>query len=97
MIQSCGAGFCSPLSDVAGQVRERITEALQHDGTVYKYDISLPVEHLYSLVERMRPRVELLATRCVGFGHLGDGEWDQVSRALASVMIAASANCPQGH
>ncbi|EDQ89466.1 uncharacterized protein MONBRDRAFT_25135 [Monosiga brevicollis MX1] len=55
------------------QVRERITEGLQHDGVVYKYDISLPVQHLYSLVEAMRPRVADLATRCVGFGHLGDG------------------------
>lgn len=31
-------------------VRERITEALQKDGAVYKYDVSLPLPTLYSLV-----------------------------------------------
>ena len=37
-------------ADALWAVRERITEALQHDGTVYKYDISLPLPQLYSLV-----------------------------------------------
>lgn len=55
------------------EVRERITESLQHDGWVYKYDISLPTPELYAAVEAMRERVAGLATRCVGFGHLGDG------------------------
>ncbi|EGD78013.1 D-2-hydroxyglutarate dehydrogenase [Salpingoeca rosetta] len=54
-------------------IRERITEALQHDGTVYKYDVSLPLPVLYSLVNEMRSRVASVATRCVGYGHVGDG------------------------
>eukprot|EP00043_Microstomoeca_roanoka_P006592 m.64117 g.64117 ORF g.64117 m.64117 type:complete len:499 (-) comp13477_c0_seq2:97-1593(-) len=55
------------------EIRERITEALQVDGTVYKYDVSLPLPVLYSLVEAMRSRVIDMATRCVGYGHVGDG------------------------
>eukprot|EP01147_Barroeca_monosierra_P004206 gene4206-6552_t len=54
-------------------VRERITEALQKDGAVYKYDVSLPLPTLYSLVDAMRSRVKNIATRCVGYGHVGDG------------------------
>ena len=103
-------------ADALWAVRERITEALQHDGTVYKYDISLPLPQLYSLVcflwcahlfvcafvcvhvrvclclkppslcfvrllltgalqvEEMRTRVNGVATSCVGYGHVGDGE-----------------------
>lgn len=56
------------------QVRERISESLQHDGWVYKYDVSLPLKSFYELVELMRQRVSGLAKRCVGFGHLGDGK-----------------------
>lgn len=69
------------------QVRERITESLQHDGTVYKYDISLPVSHLYSLVEAMRPRVADLAIRCVGFGHLGDGGKGPYARVYYTLTV----------
>lgn len=56
-------------------VRERITEGLLHDGYVYKYDISLPLRQLYSLVEDTRQRLkgEGAVTRVVGFGHIGDG------------------------
>jgi len=57
-------------------VRERITEALTHDGYVYKYDVSLPLRDIYQLVEETRVRVSTLGeniTRVVGFGHVGDG------------------------
>lgn len=54
-------------------LRERITEALQHDGYTYKQDISLPTEYFYKLVEVTRERVGPLAHRVVGYGHLGDG------------------------
>ncbi|XP_040828349.1 D-2-hydroxyglutarate dehydrogenase, mitochondrial [Ochotona curzoniae] len=54
-------------------LRERITEALSHDGYVYKYDLSLPVERLYDLVTDVRVRLGPSAKNVVGYGHLGDG------------------------
>ncbi|XP_019618594.1 PREDICTED: D-2-hydroxyglutarate dehydrogenase, mitochondrial-like [Branchiostoma belcheri] len=54
-------------------IRERLAEALLHDGYVYKYDISLPLANFYDLVIDMRERVDDLATRVVAYGHLGDG------------------------
>ena len=51
---------------------------LLHAGAVYKYDLSLPVERMYGLVEEVRERLarglpgqrDVLA---VGYGHVGDG------------------------
>ena len=76
----------------AGQLwgwRERIPEALGHWGGVYKYDVSIPLGKLYSLVEDTRARLEgmgLVASvdtgngddippvvDVVGYGHMGDG------------------------
>ncbi|XP_077147070.1 D-2-hydroxyglutarate dehydrogenase, mitochondrial isoform X1 [Ranitomeya variabilis] len=54
-------------------LRERITEALALDGYVFKYDLSMPVEKLYALVEETRARVGSSALGVVGYGHLGDG------------------------
>merc|ERR1712232_1514481 len=56
------------------EVRERITEALKHDGYIYKYDISLPLQDLYKLVEDTRERLkeEGDVIRVVGYGHVGD-------------------------
>lgn len=34
-----------------------VPEALQKAGAVYKYDLSLPVEKIYDLVEDMRERL----------------------------------------
>lgn len=59
-------------------LRERITEALTHDGYVYKYDISLPVGKLYDLVTDMRARLGQSAKNVVGYGHLGKcGCWER--------------------
>lgn len=55
------------------RIREGISEALMHDGVVYKYDISLPLSYLYDLVTDMRSRLGQEAKRIVGYGHLGDG------------------------
>ncbi|XP_056634624.1 D-2-hydroxyglutarate dehydrogenase, mitochondrial [Diorhabda sublineata] len=54
-------------------LRERITEALLHDGYIFKYDISLPTESFYSLVEIMKERLGDRSHRVCGYGHLGDG------------------------
>ncbi|XP_017681825.1 PREDICTED: D-2-hydroxyglutarate dehydrogenase, mitochondrial isoform X2 [Lepidothrix coronata] len=65
-------------------LRERITEALTHEGYVYKYDISLPVGRLYDLVTDMRARLGQSAKRVVGYGHLGTwGCWERRRRELA--------------
>ncbi|XP_056151249.1 D-2-hydroxyglutarate dehydrogenase, mitochondrial [Lampris incognitus] len=54
-------------------MRERVTEALTHDGFTYKYDISLPVEQIYQLVTDMREHLRGKAKSVVGYGHVGDG------------------------
>jgi D-2-hydroxyglutarate dehydrogenase len=36
------------------KLRESVSESLQRDGVVYKYDISLPLSHFYQIVEDMR-------------------------------------------
>lgn len=61
--------------------REGITEALGHAGGTYKYDVSIPLNELYKLVEDTRARFEehgLIgegegkALGVVGYGHMGD-------------------------
>uniref|UniRef100_A0A3P8UYX7 D-2-hydroxyglutarate dehydrogenase, mitochondrial n=1 Tax=Cynoglossus semilaevis TaxID=244447 RepID=A0A3P8UYX7_CYNSE len=54
-------------------MRERVTEALTHEGFTYKYDISLPVEQIYQLVTDMRSHLGTQAKSVVGYGHVGDG------------------------
>lgn len=54
------------------RLREGVTEALSKAGAVYKYDLSIPVPHLYSLVEDLQKRLGKSAI-VMGYGHLGDG------------------------
>ncbi|BDA44336.1 probable D-2-hydroxyglutarate dehydrogenase, mitochondrial [Coccomyxa sp. Obi] len=54
-------------------LREGISVALKHAGAVYKYDLSMPVADMYSLVEETRERLAGLPVEVVGYGHLGDG------------------------
>ncbi|XP_074295169.1 D-2-hydroxyglutarate dehydrogenase, mitochondrial-like [Silene latifolia] len=54
------------------RIREGVPEALMKSGAVYKYDLSIPVEKMYDLVEEMRTRLGHPAN-VVGYGHLGDG------------------------
>ena len=56
-------------------IRESIPEACTKLGPVYKYDISLPMRSIYTIVEKMRsePSVSGKNGKVVGFGHLGDG------------------------
>lgn len=57
---------------VIWELRERIAEAFLHDGYVFKYDITLPIEKFYSVVEIMRERLDGLGVlRCCGYGHIG--------------------------
>lgn len=62
--------------------REGITEAIGHFGGTYKYDLSIPLPELYSLVEETRERLSSAgligdedsypALGVVGYGHMGD-------------------------
>lgn len=61
-------------------LRESLPEAAGKLGKVYKYDLSMPVKDMYSLVEEARERFRaqgldmdgsIKAT--VGYGHIGDG------------------------
>ena len=62
--------------------REGIPECLGHWGGVYKYDLSIPLQELYSLVEDSRERLSSAGligdddkypvVGVVGYGHMGD-------------------------
>jgi FAD/FMN-containing dehydrogenase len=62
--------------------REGIPECLGHWGGVYKYDVSIPINEMYDLVEDTRTRMneaglagdtpEHPALAVVGYGHMGD-------------------------
>ncbi|KAL9245896.1 hypothetical protein vseg_019495 [Gypsophila vaccaria] len=54
------------------RIREGVPEALMKSGAVYKYDLSIPLEKMYDLVEEMRTRLGHPA-KVIGYGHLGDG------------------------
>ncbi|GAA6058701.1 hypothetical protein JCM10212_003389 [Sporobolomyces blumeae] len=58
-------------------LRESLPEAAGKLGRVYKYDLSMPVKDMYSLVEEARDRfaekgIDEIKTT-VGYGHIGDG------------------------
>jgi len=66
-------------------LRESIPEAAGKLGSVFKYDVSLPVEKMNELVEKMRTRLrdqsvyeeggDKEVKSVVGYGHIGDGEF----------------------
>eukprot|EP00798_Chlamydomonas_sp_ICE-L_P023699 gene23699-9240_t len=75
------------------RVREGIAEALSKRGAVYKYDLSMPVSEMYTLVEDVRTRVETLnveGIKVVGYGHVENClepfvyEWTTVRRGSVS-------------
>jgi len=62
--------------------REGIPECLGHWGSVYKYDLSIPINELYALVDDVRAKItdagligegeEHPVVGVVGYGHMGD-------------------------
>lgn len=62
--------------------REGIPESLGYWGGVYKYDLSIPISELYSLVEEVRDKIieaglmgeteDHPVVKVVGYGHMGD-------------------------
>jgi D-2-hydroxyglutarate dehydrogenase len=55
------------------KIRESVPVAVKSEGAVYKYDISLPPSAFYPIVEELRLRLAGLSHRCMGYGHVGDG------------------------
>lgn len=53
-------------------IRENITESCAKEGNVHKYDISLPLAKMYSIVELIKSKFGN-AVNPIGFGHAGDG------------------------
>ncbi|VDK45564.1 unnamed protein product [Anisakis simplex] len=56
------------------KLRKTLPLAPLHDGYVYKHDISLPMDHFYTLSELIRERLKGFATRVLTFGHMADGD-----------------------
>jgi D-lactate dehydrogenase (cytochrome) len=64
-------------------IREGISEACSKEGGMFKYDLSVPLNDLYSIVTDMKKRLEDVGIykadgkgsvkHIVGFGHMGDG------------------------
>lgn len=55
-------------------LREGISEGVLRDGYVFKYDISVPHEFFYKIVEVLRDRLDdPRVVRISGYGHVGDG------------------------
>ncbi|RHZ16985.1 hypothetical protein DYB37_005274, partial [Aphanomyces astaci] len=55
-------------------IREDITLALSATGYVYKYDVSVPMDAYYTIVEDTRNHLKAFDdVQVVGYGHLGDG------------------------
>jgi FAD/FMN-containing dehydrogenase len=53
-------------------MREAMASAIKQAGYVYKYDLSLPLDNYYALVEVMRERLRGHNAAVVGYGHVGD-------------------------
>lgn len=64
------------------ECREGVPESLGHWGGVYKYDLSIPISEMYSLVEETREKLDKRGligdtddypvVDVVGYGHMGD-------------------------
>ena len=54
-------------------LRESLGSALVRQGYVYKYDLSLPYDKFYKIVEDLRKKLPPSSASVYGYGHLGDG------------------------
>jgi FAD/FMN-containing dehydrogenase len=60
-------------ADALWHIRESIPVLVKKDGTVFKYDLSLPPAAFYRVITHVRERLKGLQSICVGYGHVGDG------------------------
>ncbi|MEQ2196732.1 D-2-hydroxyglutarate dehydrogenase, mitochondrial [Xenoophorus captivus] len=83
--------FPFPPLQALWSMRERVTEALTHDGFTYKYDISLPVERIYQLMTDMRQHLGNRARSVVGYGHVGKTiQWMMSQGGFLDPVLLAS-------
>lgn len=54
------------------KLRESITEATAKAGAIYKYDISIPQDKMYDIVNVFKKKFENTEIIPLGFGHMGD-------------------------
>lgn len=78
-------------------LRESLPEAAGKLGRVYKYDLSMPVKDMYSLVEEARERFaekgldkDGSIKTTVGYGHIGDGGFFSLRLACISRVLECS-------
>ncbi|KAI9572824.1 hypothetical protein HD554DRAFT_2014216 [Boletus coccyginus] len=71
-------------------LREGLTECVQREGKPYKYDVSVPLANFQSLVDAVREHLiskglygDHAISKVIGFGHIGDGEWNLHLNAIA--------------
>lgn len=66
--------ICSVVRQVTQQSLNSTPKKEPSAGPVFKYDLSLPVAEIYSLVEATRGRLlDFPEAEVVAYGHLGDG------------------------
>lgn len=78
------------------RLREGVTEAVSKEGKAYKYDISIPLASFKEVVDATREQLrkkgllhENAVKHVLGYGHVGDGEFQ-------SQIFRASADCIRG-
>ncbi|CAG9833545.1 unnamed protein product [Diabrotica balteata] len=54
-------------------IRDNVSTGYKHCGAVFYYDISLPLQHYYTIVDIMKTRMGSKCEKVFGYGHLGDG------------------------
>ncbi|CAH1117954.1 unnamed protein product [Phaedon cochleariae] len=73
-------------------IRERVPDGFRKCGHLFCYDISLPLENYYLLVEDMTKHMGNMAIRVFGLGHMGDSnlhiqiEVEEFSRDLKNYI-----------
>ena len=58
-------------------IRESVSECLTKEGYVYKYDLSLPYDKFYSIVEELKEKLPASMATIYSYGHVGDGLFQQ--------------------
>ncbi|KAJ8918437.1 hypothetical protein NQ315_008134 [Exocentrus adspersus] len=54
-------------------IREKIPDGFKFCGALFCYDLSLPLEHYFTIVDDTTKHLGKLPQKVFGFGHLGDG------------------------
>ena len=54
------------------RIRESLSESLSKEGHVYKYDLSLPYDKFYGIVEALKERLPAELATIYSYGHVGD-------------------------